>query len=89
VIDVYRAGEAEVYVVAGGPGGTFDLPAVRGIVIDFAPRRGEIVVDETALDLGGQPVDDRPTREHRRHRWSRHGKGAAAEPAAPDGEDRA
>jgi 16S rRNA processing protein RimM len=51
VRDVYRAGGAEVFVVDGGPVGSFDLPAVRAFIRIFAPRRGEIVVDADALDL--------------------------------------
>jgi 16S rRNA processing protein RimM len=51
VSDIYRVGEAEVFVVRGGPAGEFDVPAVRAFVRIFAPRRGEIVVDSTALDL--------------------------------------
>jgi 16S rRNA processing protein RimM len=51
VADVYRVGEAEVFVVRGGPAGEFDVPAVRAFVRLFAPRRGEIVVDAAALDL--------------------------------------
>jgi 16S rRNA processing protein RimM len=81
VADVYRAGEAEVYVVRGGPAGEFDLPAIRDVITTFAPERGELVVDESVLDLGGQAVDvpvakARPAR--RRPRWSRHGKGGGA-----------
>ena len=78
VADVYRAGEAEVYVVRGGPPGEFDVPAVRGIVVEFAPRGGEIVVDEAVLDLAGPPVGSPPPRERKPHRWSRHGRGRAA-----------
>jgi 16S rRNA processing protein RimM len=95
VADVYRAGETEVYVVRGGQAGEFDLPAVQGIVVEFAPREGRIVVDEAALDLGGPAVDAAPQRDHKPHRWSRHGKGGAgasdrsadrsAEPRADDG----
>jgi ribosomal 30S subunit maturation factor RimM len=51
VRDVYRAGGAEVFVVAGGPRGEFDVPAVRAFIRVFAPRRGEIVVDADALGL--------------------------------------
>ncbi|HXG27192.1 MAG TPA: ribosome maturation factor RimM [Candidatus Binatia bacterium] len=78
VVDVYRAGEAEVYVVRGGPPGEFDLPAVRDIITTFAPERGELVVDESVLDLGGGAVEAqvRSSRPRRRPRWSRHGKGA-------------
>jgi 16S rRNA processing protein RimM len=87
VADVYRAGEAEVYVVRGGPAGEFDVPAVRDVITTFAPERGEIVVDERVLDLAAAPVDapaPKPGRERRRPRWSRHGKGGAA-PAGPGG----
>ena len=90
VADVYRAGEREVYVVSGGPLGEFDVPAVRDIITTFAPERGELVIDETVLDLGA-PVVEAPVRTsppRRRPRWSRHGKGAAPAPEAggsPDG----
>lgn len=93
VADVYRAGEREVYVVRGGPAGEFDLPAIRDVITTFAPERGELVIDETVLDLGGDPVDGPAQRSsakpRRRHRWSRHGKGApgaaaAGEPSATD-----
>jgi len=64
VRDVYRVGENEVFVVAGGPFGSFDLPAVRPFIRIFAPRRGEIVVDADALDLrpprSRTPDPDRP-----------------------------
>jgi ribosomal 30S subunit maturation factor RimM len=83
VADVYRAGEAEVYVVRGGPAGEFDVPAVRDVITTFAPERGELIVDAAVLDLGAPPVDapkapGRPPR--RRPRWSRHGKGGGAGP---------
>jgi 16S rRNA processing protein RimM len=52
VRDVYRSGGAEVYVVDGGPYGEIDVPGVRDFVRIFAPKRGEIVVDVDALDLG-------------------------------------
>ena len=52
VRDVYRSGGAEVYIVDGGRYGEFDVPGVRDFVRIFAPRRGEIVVDTAALDLG-------------------------------------
>jgi len=55
VRDVYRSGGAEVYTVEGGPYGEFDVPGVRDFVRIFAPRRGEIVVDTEALDLGPAP----------------------------------
>ena len=64
VQDIYRVAENEVYVVSGGPFGTFDLPAVRAFIRIFAPRRGEIVIDAAALDL--QPPKVRPTGEDRK-----------------------
>ena len=80
VADVYRAGETEVYVVEGGPHGEFDLPAIRDVITDFAPQRGELIVDETVLDLGTPPVEapERRPKPRRRPRWSRHGKGGTS-----------
>ena len=99
VADIYRVGEAEVFIVQDGPPGTFDLPVVRDIVRVFAPERGEIIVDASILDLDGAPVDEpRPRPTRRRPRWSRHGRGgpgatgAAATSlgaAQPDGTDAA
>ena len=63
VQDVYRVAENEVYVVSGGPYGTFDLPAVRAFIRIFAPRRGEIVIDAESLDL--KPPRDRTKSEAR------------------------
>jgi 16S rRNA processing protein RimM len=64
VADIYRVGESDVYVVRGGPRGEFDLPAVRDFIRIFAPRRGEIVVDAEALELGPRrpPRPPRPPR---------------------------
>jgi 16S rRNA processing protein RimM len=70
VQDIYRVAENEVYVVGGGPYGSFDLPAVRAFIRIFAPRRGEIVVDAEALDLQPPRVrsadPDRPRAPRRR-----------------------
>jgi hypothetical protein len=68
-------------VVSGGPAGEFDMPAVRDVITTFAPDRGELIVDESILDLAGPVIDApapsaRPPR--RRPRWSRHGKGGGA-----------
>jgi 16S rRNA processing protein RimM len=75
VRDVYRVGETEVFTVAGGTFGSFDLPAVRAFIRIFAPRRGEIVVDADALDLRAQrsrePDADRPKAPRRRSRKPR------------------
>ena len=72
VKDIYRVAENEVFVVSGGPFGSFDLPAVRAFIRIFAPRRGEIVVDAEALDLrparSREPDPDRPKAPRRRSR---------------------
>jgi 16S rRNA processing protein RimM len=64
VADIYRVAENDVYVVRGGPRGEFDVPAVRDFIRIFAPRRGEIVVDASALELGPvrPPKPPRPPR---------------------------
>ncbi len=92
VREIYRAGGAEVFLVRG-PAGELDVPAVRGIVTDLDPARGEIVVDMDALDLDARPVDDpeyvRP--RDRRPRKTLKPKGPAqpkpksAQPPAPGG----
>ena len=57
VVDIYRAGGAEVFIVRG-PRGELDIPGVTGIVTDLAPERGELIVDLEALDLDARPVED-------------------------------
>jgi 16S rRNA processing protein RimM len=52
VVDIYRAGGAEVMVVRNQVG-EMDIPLVRSLVRIFAPARGEIVVDGEALGLRG------------------------------------
>jgi 16S rRNA processing protein RimM len=93
VADVYRVATTEIIVVRDGPAGEFDVPVVKEIVRVFAPERGEIVVDESVLDLGAAPVDAPVPKPRRKPRWSRHGRGAAAgaapgtapeQPAEPD-----
>jgi 16S rRNA processing protein RimM len=83
VQDVYRVAENEVYVVGGGPYGTFDLPAVRAFIRIFAPRRGEIVVDAEALELQLPRVRptgaDRPRAPRRVSRKGRAGRAGGAE----------
>ena len=75
VQDVYRVAENEVFIVSGGPFGSFDLPVVRAFIRILAPRRGEIVVDADALDLRpsrNRAADpDRPRAPRRRSRRSR------------------
>lgn len=51
VVDVYRAGGVDAWVVRSETYGEYDIPAVRDFVRILAPRRGEIVVDADALGL--------------------------------------
>jgi 16S rRNA processing protein RimM len=84
VAEVYRAGEAEVYVVRGGPIGEFDLPSVRSIVTTFDPRGAGLVIDEAALNLDEPATAQRSDAKRRNHPWSRHGKGKP-NPKSADG----
>ena len=93
VQDIYRVGENEVFVVGGGPYGSFDLPAVRAFIRIFAPRRGEIVVDAEALDLRPprerRADPDRPRAPRRTARRRRPAAGDAARGSSrPDSGDR-
>jgi len=89
VEDVYRIGGAEVLLVRGETFGEFDVPLVRAFVRVFAPARGEIVVDEAALEL--QPKKPRRPRGRRSSRLARaipeSSSPAPADesPSAPDG----
>ena len=80
IVEIYRAGGAEVFVVRG-PRGELDIPGVRGIVLDLAPERGEMIVDLEALALDARPVEDddyvRP-RDRRPQKAARSRRGAAA-----------
>ncbi len=91
IVDVYRAGGAEVFVVRG-PRGELDVPGVRGIVVELSPERGVMVVDLERLALDARPVDDeeyvrprdrRPHKQPRRRPVAAGPKPAAAEPAQP------
>jgi 16S rRNA processing protein RimM len=84
VAEIYRAGPAEVYVVVGGSVPTFDMPAVRSVILEMSRERREIVIDEDVLDLDAPPVDGPPKAARRRPRWSRHGKGAPPGGGRPD-----
>ena len=93
ITDIYRAGGAEVFVVRG-PRGELDIPGVRGIVLDLAPERGEMIVDLDALALDARPVEDedyvrprdrRPRKQPRRSKRATmpDGSGPAGAPGSP------
>jgi 16S rRNA processing protein RimM len=84
VQDVYRVAENEVYIVGGGPFGTFDLPAVRAFIRIFAPRRGEIVIDAQALDL--RPPKERRTDPDRPRAPRRTSPKRKVRPPSPPGD---
>ena len=80
VVDVYRAGGAEVFVVRGETYGEFDLPAVRDFIRIFAPKRGEIVADVDALDLTALADRAKRPRGRRSSRGQAPAPGAEANP---------
>jgi len=88
VVDIYRAGGAEVFIVRG-PRGELDIPGVTGIVTDLAPERGELVVDLEALDLEARPVEDdsyvrpRDRRPRKQPKQPKAPKPGSSGPAAP------
>ena len=102
VADVFRAGEAEVYVVRGGPLGEIMVPAVASVIVELDPGAGRLVVDPVALDLPAAPPRRRRRQEVTRRsrkaaRAARMGARASEReaqaagqgsepPAAPDGE---
>ena len=80
IVDIYRAGGAEVFVVRG-PRGELDVPGVRGIVAELAPDRGVMVVDLEALALDARPVEDE---DYVRPRDRRPKKQPKPRPPAPE-----
>jgi 16S rRNA processing protein RimM len=85
IVELYRAGGAEVFVVRG-PRGELDIPGVHGIVIELAPERGEMIVDMEALALDARPVEDddyvRP-RDRRPHKARKRPRTPGPAPKAP------
>lgn len=84
VVDVFRAGGAEVFVVQG-PRGELMVPGVATVVRELVPAEGRMVVDADALDL-----DDRPPRSRVRGRRTTRARKAAERgegtgPATEDG----
>ena len=73
VEDVFRAGEGEVFVSRGSRYGEVLVPAVRSIVADFSPERGEITVDRLALGL-----EEERTRRPRGRRASKAAAGGTS-----------
>jgi hypothetical protein len=80
VVDVYRAGGAEVVSVVGGPLGPLEVPMVGGIVRRLEPGGAGIVVEAAALGLEepGTEGDGPATAEA-----ARQGRGAAGRRRPP------
>ena len=79
VVDIFRTGGSEVYVVRGGRHGEVLIPAVGSVIRELAPEAGRIVVDEEVLGLEDEVRAPRP-RGRRTTRALR-----AAEASAPVG----
>ena len=60
VVDIFRTGGSEVYVVRGGRHGEVLIPAVYSLSPDLAPDAGRILVDEEALGLAAEVRRPRP-----------------------------
>ena len=56
VVDIFRVGQSEVYVVQG-PNGETLVPAVADIVKEIDPGQKRIVVDALLLGLRGEAAD--------------------------------
>lgn len=80
VVDVYRAGGAEVVSVVGGPLGPLEVPMVGGIVTQLEPGGAGIVVEVAALGLEepGAEGDGPATAE-----TARQGRGSAGRRRPP------
>lgn len=72
LVDVFRAGGGEVYVVRGGRLGEVLVPGVEGVVVELDPPGGRMVIDPVALDLPQEPP-----RRRRRHEITRRQRKAA------------
>jgi 16S rRNA processing protein RimM len=57
VVDIFRVGGSEVYVVRGDRGETL-VPAVAMVVKEIDTQAKRIVVDAQALGLRGELADD-------------------------------
>lgn len=81
IVDVYRAGGAEVFSVGGGPGGGLEIPAVRDVVRRLDPGGDGVVVDRVALGL--PPPAEPPNAESAPNAESPRSKSPAAGSAQP------
>lgn len=66
VVDIFRAGEAEVYVVRGGERGEVLIPAVTDVVVALDPVAGTMTVDADVLAFDSTPLPRRRKRHARK-----------------------
>jgi len=83
IVDCYRAGGAEVYLLRTPDGGELDLPAVASVITTFDPRAGVIVADLSVMEL--EPRRARIKDPNRKQRPRR--GGVRGVPAAASGEE--
>ncbi len=85
VVDIFRAGGSEVFIVRGGAYGEVLIPAVGAVITELAPRAGRIIVDADALGLDEEPLPRR-ARGRRTVNAARRGapESAASGGAGPD-----
>lgn len=88
VVDVFRAGAGEVYVVRGIGHGEVMVPAVSSVVVELDPAAGRMVVDPMALDLSSAPPRRRrrhgvPPRERKAARAARRKAGRGRRSGGP------
>ncbi|MBX3029134.1 MAG: 16S rRNA processing protein RimM [Chloroflexi bacterium] len=86
VVDVFRAGGGDVFVVRG-PRGEVLVPAVGSVVRELTPAEGRLVVDTDALGLDEEEPRPRPrgrrtTRAHKARTAGATGEGSATSPAS-------
>ena len=81
IVEIYRAGGAEVFLVRG-PRGELDVPGVSGIVVSLDPGAGGMVVDLDALSLDARPVEDESYVRPRDRRPKKQPKVKGPKPAA-------
>ena len=71
IVDCYRAGGAEVYLVRTPDGGELDLPAVASVITTFEPRAGVIVANLDAMELEVRRARPKGPKKPQRPRRSR------------------
>jgi 16S rRNA processing protein RimM len=80
VVDVFRAGGGEVFVV-DGPHGELMVPGVSSVVRELSPAEGRMVVDADALGLDESEPRSRPRGRRTTRAWKAAERGEGSTPA--------